>query len=237
MPLLQVGQQATDLSWQLSAWTNDDKQLRAVRASIERVNSIKELEGMVNRDAAHLAKNPDSKTLFHWTCATLRLSRLDWKHYRSVFMFRKEKEPYNLFPKFAPNDSFEFTRMRFLFVVQFEFPHHLMVPLGERLHKKNSDDSTISAALLSLYQPQAWPEDKLKGDALVRYLSSLPPERRFINAIAQYYFRCWIGTKSKADATQSISRLEKLLSTSKYEVQKALIKRQIDMIRKGTKWN
>ena len=184
------------------------------------------------------SKAPSSTTLFNWTYATLVLSRLDWQYFKRVANSNAELAPSKLFPARGLDNSFEFTRVRFRFIVQFDFPDHVLIPLGERLFQHDMKDVGTAICLLNLYQPQHWKADNLKGDHLVEVINKLAlNERRSISAIAQYYFRCWIGTKSKADANQSISRLEKLLATSKCEEQKVLIKRQIEMIRKGTKWN
>jgi hypothetical protein len=175
-------------------------------------------------------------SLFKWCWATFARARNDWAYYRKISNSRAELKPFELFPQLSQPDSYEFTKVRFMFLVGYDFPHHLLVPLGEKLLSPERNDISMAITLLMLYQPQAYKEDRAKGDRLVTQIDkAIGNEPRALGQTGQYYYRCWLGTKSVADAKQAISRLTKLHDGSKHDDQRQLLKRQIEQIRKGTK--
>lgn len=229
------GIQYLDQSWMTAKWTEDDKEFVAVRKDIERVSSDKKhlgriVENVLTRVAERKATSMD---LFRWSTAMIILSAT-FDEWRSLDGNRKWKAPYDLFTKFSVPGSFEFTRIRFLFTARFDFPHHNLVEIGEKLVTRSPDDPVLGRMLLKLYQPQAFPEDRSKGERLVQRLERMSSETvARLTVVSDFYHRCWMKSKSPEDARMAIQRSEKALKLTKSSEQAQNIRNTISAIRSG----
>ncbi len=232
-------QQYMNRSWMNTQWTSDDAAYRSARLSIfADLKNKKKLDGTLTKARAELdGKTPTRLGLFQWACAALARSRDDFDFWRKFDNTYELKKPYEtLFPKLADTKSYEFTRIRFLFTVTFDFPHTLMSDIGEKLLEKDPKDVSVILALLKIYQPQVSTSDLRKGDRLVKILDEIAPhEFRVLSTTGYYYYLRWMGTKSKSDALESIRRSGLVKERSNSKEQKQIIDRTNSEIRKGTK--
>jgi len=227
------GIQYRDGSWMKGMWTDNEAPYQKIRTEIGQASLNKErLRGII---AKMLQKCDTGKAtsldLFRWASAVLA-SSVTFDDWRRIDGDYKGKKPYSLFPSLAKSNSYEFTRVRFLFTAKFDFPHHDLVKIGEKLYSRNPSDVPVVRMLLHLYQPQAFPDERQRGIALVQKLESLDPGSLPTLTTASDFFRlCWMKSKNPADAEQAVSRSEIALRLTRSVEQKKIIEKTIAELR------
>ncbi len=202
-------QQIGDVSWGTSKWTRPTPKLTEIRNEIESL-AAKPLElekEIANAEKRCAASKPTHDDLFRWSCAVMTRMRGDFDFWRKLDGSSSRKKPLELFRTLTLPDSYEFTRIRFLVAVTFEFPHRSLIPVGERLLEKQPKDLPVSLALLPLYQPQAFPADRERGEELVRAIDrNFAPNTFILASTGYFYYRCWTKSRLSSDSAQALRR-------------------------------
>lgn len=202
-------QQYLDRTWMDSPWTESDGRLVKARKAIDAMEgNTAKLDALIAKTRKACQGNKvDAETLYWWAYAIMVRMRGDFDYWRELDQSTTLKAPYQLFPNLSKPKDYEFTRVRFLFTVTYDFPHRSMISLGERLKAKDPGDLPVCLALLHLYQPQAFPQDRTKGEELVKYLDSkFKANPSILASTGYFYYLCWQETHSKADAAEAMRR-------------------------------
>jgi len=222
-----MGQQYFDRSWQSTSWQADDREYRAIRATLEsELGNKSRLDAIITASYKKcMSPQVSNKDLFRWGTAILLRCRDDWDYGDRVFNDHTFKLPYwEQFPRCGDSKSYEYTRMRFMFTVGFDFPHPELLNVGEALLKKNPNDVPVLLNVLKLRQPQSMKGDAEAGLKLVQRLDTLAPgELRVLTGTARFYYFWWTKTHSKEHASEVIRRDTAALKLSKSKQQRALI--------------
>jgi hypothetical protein len=235
-PAKPAAQQFLDASWMSGTWDANDQAFIASRKKIEAVRgNAAALDRIIASSRRECDSNKaTSVDLYVWAYATYLRCMNDFDYWYKVNYLTAEKAPYELFPKLSKPHSYEFTRVRLVFTVTFDFAHRKMIDVGERLVKRDGDDPIAVIALLKLYQPQISEEHRAKGLMLVAKLDQLAPGTLGVEKNTSFfYYLCWQRSKSKADAAEAVRRAQIALKLCKSERQRKLIKQAIEEMQKA----
>jgi hypothetical protein len=224
-----------DLRWQTSNWKADDREFLAIRREIEAQTNPKELERIIDAFKAKSAKGVlTPREACRWGTAVVVRSTGDY-----AFGRRMERDnnlrplESSMYGAFA-GDSFEFTRLRFLLCVAYVFPNPGLIPLGQRLHKRDPADLRILRALVLLQQPQAFPDSLPNGRALAEKLLSQDPDHiTSLLCAGRFYLLAHEAAGRPEDAQRALALHRKALAVSPDPDQKRIIQSQIDRLTKA----
>lgn len=227
------GIQYMDQSWMGADWSENDAAYVKAKKEIEGIAGDKERLAKIIADSLKKCESAKATSLdlFRWATAVLTSAVTfdDWRRIDGDF---RGKKPYDLFPQLSKAKSYEFTRVRFLYTAKFDFPHHNLVSIGEKLLARNANDAPVVRMVLKLYQPQVFPSERIKGVALVNTLETMAPNTLpTLSVISDFYHKCWMKSKSRSDATEALKRSEQALKLSKSKEQIQIIRRVISELR------
>lgn len=219
---LSYGQNPFDISWSHAKWVKKDDLYHSVRSRIESIaNDRALLESVIQKARVDcLGNKPNSVAVYQWAYAFYLRCRGDYDYFEKHSNSVEFMKPSLAFKAAGDYGSYEFTRVRFLFSVVFEYPHHSLVDVGERLFAKERN-IYVGRALLRLYQPQAWSEDLKKGRTLADWIEATDPNSlSTLWSVGFFYHLCWRKSKSRMDAESSLKRLTKLAAQTNSEQQR-----------------
>ncbi|MBX3118153.1 MAG: hypothetical protein KF784_03745 [Fimbriimonadaceae bacterium] len=194
---ISAAQSYGDGAWFDEKWTADEKPYQEARLLISKMKSdTKVLKAYVEAQSK-VASRSTSKAIdvYRWACSALTLANQDYDFFLTL---TTTSDAFERFRKIASPKSYEYSRVRLLYIINVDFPHQEMRQLAERMLKKDDKDLPVIKAFLRILQPQINESDWKIGKNLVQVIEDIEPDSTSsLASVGYFYYKRWMKTRDE----------------------------------------
>jgi hypothetical protein len=228
-----VSGQMAHYDWTKGDWKGDDRKYLAEQERISKLAAAQIKTELNFMYRAHKKVPVTNIKIFKFMCLELAYKKLGHSVTEDTDSKAGRGYIYGAMNKHYDANSYVFTRVCFIHTTRFDMAHISLIPLSERLLKRDPNDWEVLNGSLKIYEPQGYKGHREIGEKLVKRIDDLnraTPSSEF--NIGYFYFLCWQDSNQTSDKTRSRKRFERAIELCTTEKSKQVIrdfiKRELD---------